>query len=270
MDGGQAGRRNGKGAWLIGVGLALIAVAIVLFVRSRGASGLPMYDHTVVSRFPHDPAAYSQGLLFHDGAIYESTGRYGTSAVRRIAVESGEELLRSDLPTTLFGEGLALHDGRLYQLTWTSGIARVYSVEDLALVDQLNYDGEGWGLTSDGTHLILSDGTDLLRFVDPKTFEEVRRVRVRAEDQPAQYLNELEWVDGEIWANVWKADFIARIDPESGEVVGWIDMRGLFDYTSLPDPEAVLNGIAYDSASKRIFVTGKLWPWLFEIKISRR
>jgi len=272
MNGGQAGRERerGKGAWLTGAGLVAIVVAIALIVWSQRSQGLTMYDHVVVARFPHDPAAYSQGLLFHEGVLYESTGRYGTSSVRKVAIESGEELLRSDLPATLFGEGLALHDGRLYQLTWTSGVARVYSPDDLVLVEQLEYDGEGWGLTSDGRHLILGDGSNLLRFMDPKTFEEVRRIRVLVDKQPVDSLNELEWVDGEIWANVWKTDYIARIDPEDGKVLGWIDMTELFDYRGLPDSESVLNGIAYDAESKRLFVTGKLWPWLFEIRISRR
>ena len=264
------GARGSKQLLCDGLAGLLVAAAVFLIVWSQRSGGLPMYDHTVIARFPHDAEAYSQGLLFHGGSLYESTGRYETSSVRKVAVETGEVLMRHDLPSTLFGEGLALHDGRLYQLTWTSGLARVYSLEDLALVEQLNYDGEGWGLTSDGTHLILSDGTDLLRFMDPKTFEEVRRIRVRVDNQPVEYLNELEWVDGEIWANVWKADYIARIDPGDGKLLGWIDLTGLFDYTSLPDAEAVLNGIAHDPESGRVFVTGKLWPWLFEIRISRR
>lgn len=270
MDAGRGGRERGRSAWLTGLGLAVVAVGVGLLVWSQRPQGITMYDHTVVARFPHDANAYCQGLLFHDGVLYESTGRLGTSAVRKVEVASGKELLRNDLPATLFGEGLALHDGRLYQLTWTSGLARVYSADDLSLLDQLDYDGEGWGLTCDGEHLIFSDGSDLLRFLEPRTFEEVRRIRVRADGQPVDRLNELEWVDGEIYANVWKADYIARIDPESGEVRGWIDMTGLFDYASLPDAESVLNGIAYDAKGGRLFVTGKLWPWLFEIRVSRR
>jgi glutamine cyclotransferase len=251
-------------------GGGLIVVAIALVVWSQQSSGLPMYDFEIVAKFPHDDGAYSQGLLYHDGALLESTGRYGTSSVRRVELETGRELLRSDLPTTLFGEGIALLGERLYQLTWTAGIARVYTPADFVLLDQITYEGEGWGLTTDGRHLIRSDGTDLLRFHDPVSFEEVRRIRVHVGEQPVESLNELEWVDGEIWANIWKADYIARIDPQDGEVLGYIDLTGLFDYAALPDAESVLNGIAYDAAEKRIFVTGKLWPALFEIEISRR
>jgi len=265
---GRAGR--GRSSRLTVIGILLIVAAIGLILWSLRSTELPMYDFEVVARFPHDPAAYSQGLLFDEGALLESTGRFGTSSVRRVNLESGEELLRSDLPDSLFGEGLTRLGDRLYQLTWQSGIARVYAAKDFALLDQVTYEGEGWGLTTDGQYLIRSDGSNLLRFHDPETFEEVRRVRVHVDDQPVDRLNELEWVDGEIWANVWKFDYIARIDPGTGEVLGWIDMTGLFDYQALPDPESVLNGIAYDPESKRVFVTGKLWPWVFEIDVFER
>lgn len=260
--------RHGGSNRLTVIGIALLAIGVVFWTRR--ATELPMYDFEVVGRVPHDPEAYSQGLIFDEGALVESTGRFETSSVRRVDLTSGEELLRSDLPDTLFGEGLTRLGDRLYQLTWQSGVARIYAAKDFALLDQVTYEGEGWGLTTDGKHLIRSDGTNLLRFHDPETFEEVRRIRVQVDGQPVDRLNELEWVDGEIWANVWKFDYIARIDPASGEVLGWIDLTGLFDYQALPDPESVLNGIAYDPEGKRVFITGKLWPWVFEIDVLKR
>jgi len=261
---------NGPSKWMTRGGGGLLVVAVGFMAWSRLPSELPMYDHKVVARFPHDETAYSQGLLHHEGALVESTGRYGTSSVRRVAIESGEELLRTDLSPDLFGEGLALLGERLYQLTWTTGAVLVYDSKDFVLVDQLKYEGEGWGLTTDGRHLIRSDGTDLVRFHDPVSFDEVRRIRVHVDEQPVDKINELEWVEGEIWANVWKTDYIARIDPSDGTVLGWIDITGILDYKALPDAESVPNGIAYDPIEKRIFVTGKLWPALFEIEISRR
>jgi glutamine cyclotransferase len=230
----------------------------------------PIYDTEVVATFPHDRHAYCQGLLWFDGALYESTGRHGQSSVRRVEVETGRVEKIESLPSNLFGEGLALHGDRLYQLTWRAGVARVYERESLALIDELAYEGEGWGLTSDGRHLIQSDGSSTLRFRDPATFETVRQIEVQDGDVPIAKLNELEFIGGEVYANVWQTDRIARIDPRTGKVLGWIQLAGLFDYAEHPDPDAVPNGIAYDPEGKRLFVTGKLWPSLFEIELTRR
>ena len=250
--------------------LALLPLAAVVLGPSwtSCSSQVPVYDHRVVNTYPHDPGAYSQGLLFHEGRLYESTGRNGTSGIRRVVLETGEVEQKKDLPYTLFGEGLALHEGELFQLTWTSGVANVFDLETFKVLRNHSYLGEGWGLTSTGKHLVMSDGTEILRVLDPETFEEVRRVKV--ELPRGQQLNELEWIDGEIWANVWKQDYLARIDLDTGAVTGWVDMAGIFDTSVLPDPEAVLNGIAYDAATGRIFVTGKLWPTLFEIEVTKR
>jgi len=224
--------------------------------------------YRVVAEHDHDPRAYTQGFLWHDGFFYESTGRYGTSSVRRVTPETGKVEARHDLPSHLFGEGLAVYGDRLVQLTWKAHTARVYDLASLAPLKEFTYETEGWGLTSDGTHLIVSDGTNLLSFRDPETFEEKRRVRVKEGQLPIDQLNELEYVEGQIWANVWKSDMIARIDPEDGQVVGWIDLTGLFDHRSIPDQDAVLNGIAYDPKSRHIFVTGKLWPKVFQIELA--
>lgn len=228
---------------------------------------VPLYGYQVVAHYPHDPTAYTQGLLFHAGTLYESTGRRGQSSVRAVDLESGRVIEKQDLAWQYFGEGLALYDGRLYQLTWTAGTGFVYSLEGLERQATFRYTGEGWGLTFDGAHFILSDGSDTLRFYNPADFSLDRTVEVADEAGPVEDLNELEWVDGEVWANVWKLDRIARIDPGTGEVTGWIDLAGLLDTADAGAHAGVLNGIAYDPAAQRLFVTGKNWPRLFEIEI---
>ncbi len=251
-------------------GVVLLGTAGVLFGWRLWPGASWMSGFRVVNTFPHDPRAYCQGLVFDGGRLHESTGRYGESSVRTVELETGKVLHKTVLPQELFGEGLALVGERLIQLTWNEGVARIYDRNTLKPLDQFEYDGEGWGLVFDGHDLIQSDGSDTLLFRDPQTFAERRRVHVREEGRPVTRLNELEWVEGEVWANLWKSDRIARIDPQSGEVRGWIDLTGLFDRRSIPDEDAVLNGIAYDPASKRIFVTGKLWPKLFEIELVRK
>ena len=251
-----------------GLALALVAVAAVAFVvRSRRPTGLTLHGVKVVHTFPHDAAAYTQGLLFHDGRFYESTGRHGISSVREVAVESGEVLRRTELPYRLFGEGLALHGDLLYQLTWNAGEVRVYDRATLAFLRKYGYPGEGWGLASDGERMFLSDGTSTLRLFDPATWTEVGRLEVVGEDGPVTYINELEFVDGELFANIWKTDWIARIDPATGAVTGWIDLTGLLAWPDLPDAESVPNGIAWDAAGERLFLTGKLWPSVFEVEL---
>jgi glutamine cyclotransferase len=227
----------------------------------------PVDTFRVVNDYPHDTAAYTQGLIYRDGFLFESTGLNGQSTLRKVKLETGEVVQQHRLDSVYFAEGLAEWNGQLVQLTWRSNVAFVYDLASFALTRTLRYTGEGWGLTRDRERFILSDGTAQLRFLDPDTFLEVRRVTVTDGGVPVRDLNELEYIRGEAYANVWHTDRIARISPESGRVVGWIDLRGLMSTGYRLDPEAVLNGIAYDAATNRLFVTGKLWPRLFEIEV---
>jgi glutamine cyclotransferase len=235
-----------------------------------GAQGLfgslPMYSYTIVKSYPHDPAAFTQGLQYVGGIFYEGTGLNGQSTIRKVKPDTGEVLQRRPLGPEHFGEGITLFQSTLYQLTWQSGLAFAYDANTFAPKRNFTYRGEGWGLTHDGTNLIMSDGTDELRFLDPATFKERRRVKVTAGGQPVKELNELEYVKGEVFANVWQTDFIARIEPKSGKVTGWIDLRGLLSPRERTGTD-VLNGIAYDPEGDRLFVTGKLWPRVFEITL---
>lgn len=224
-------------------------------------------SYRIVHTYPHDPQAYTQGLLYQDGHLYENTGLNGRSSLRMEDLETGRVLQFAPVPEQYFAEGLASWGSTLIQLTWQSHLAFVYDRFSFRLLRTFHYDGEGWGLTQDGRNLILSDGTATLRFFDPRTFREVRRIVVKDHGAPVTRLNELEYVRGEIYANVWHSDRIARISPASGRVLGWIDLTGLLPASQRNGPEAVLNGIAYDAAHNRLFVTGKLWPKLFEIKV---
>jgi glutamine cyclotransferase len=223
--------------------------------------------YRVVRTYPHDSQAYTQGLLYEGGYLYESTGLNGRSTLRMVDLESGRVLQRADVPPQYFAEGLASWGSTLIQLTWQSHVAFVYDRFSFRLLHTFSYEGEGWGLTQDGKNLILSDGTATLRLFDPSTFREVRHIVVKDHGSQVTQLNELEYVHGEIYANVWHTDRIARISPANGRVLGWIDLSGLLPANQRSDPEAVLNGIAWDSVHDRLFVTGKLWPKLFEIKI---
>jgi len=228
----------------------------------------PPDHYQVIHVFPHDAEAFTQGLVYVDGHLYESTGLNGRSSLRMVDLQSGRVLQRHDLPAEYFGEGLANWGSNLVQLTWKAGTAFVYDRFSFALQRTLRYPGEGWGLTQDGKSFILSDGTSVLHFLDPRTFRETRRISVVDDHKhPLMNLNELEYVQGEIYANVWQTDWVVRISPRDGKVLGWIDLSGLMDKSRLADPDAVLNGIAYDSRWGRLFVTGKLWPKLFEIKV---
>lgn len=234
---------------------------------------VPVYTYEIVNVFPHDPSAFTQGLVFHNGILLESTGQYGSSTVRKVELTSGTPFRRFDLPGDFFGEGLAILKDKIYQLTWQENTAFVYDM-NLSPVGRINYPGEGWGLTTDGESLIMSDGTQVIRFVDPETFETKRTIVVRDErNKPIRKLNELEWVKGEIWANIWhseeigKPNHIVRIDPKTGNIVGWIDLDGISPEDVSRGPENTLNGIAYDEKNDRIFVTGKLWERLFEIRL---
>ena len=242
--------------------------ASTLSTASQGpVATLPTYGYAVVRSYPHDPEAFTQGLEYVDGVLYESTGLHGRSSIRRVKLDTGAVLQKKDIGREHFGEGITLFKADVFQLTWQSGVAFVYDRSTFAPRRSFKYSGEGWGLTHDQRHLIMSDGTEYLRFLEPSTFAEQRRVRVTGVGQPVKNLNELEFVKGEIFANVWMTDFIARIDPTSGRVAGYIDLRGLMLARDL-HPDAVLNGIAYDAAGDRLFVTGKLWPRLFEIRLA--
>jgi glutaminyl-peptide cyclotransferase len=232
----------------------------------RPAAVTPEYTYGVVNIFPHDRSAFTQGLEYHDGSLYEGTGLHGHSSVRKVRLETGDVLRRVNLDSHYFGEGITIIGEELFQLTWQNGVGFVYALEDLRLRRRFTYRGEGWGLTNDGREIFMSDGTSQLRVLDPTNMTERRRVDVRDNGSPIQFLNELEYVEGEIWANVWQTDRIARISPSTGQVTGWIDLKGLLS-PMFSDSADVLNGIAYDAKGKRIFVTGKLWPNLFQIRV---
>ena len=228
--------------------------------------------YRIVHTYPHDPHAFTQGLVFVDGHLYESTGINGQSSLRMVDLDTGRVLQEQPLDSKYFGEGLTAWGSTLVQLTWESHIALVYDRFSFRLLRTFSYAGEGWGLTQDGKSLILSDGTAKLRFFDPETFKEIRRITVKDRGKPVTDINELEYVEGggEVYANIWHSDRIARISPTTGRVLGWIDLRGLLSPGERSSAEAVLNGIAWDSAHHRLFVTGKLWPKLFEIEVVPR
>lgn len=232
------------------------------------AGSVPEYTYQVVHSYPHDSGAYTQGLFYLNGFLYEGTGLNDQSSIRKVKLETGEVLQKRDIPGMYFGEGIVNWKDRLIELTWQAHRGFVYDLSTFAPRSEFDYPGEGWGLTSDGKRIIMSDGTPQLRFWDPETLRETGRITVTADGQPVVELNELEWVKGEIYANVYQTDRIARIDPASGKVVGWIDCTGLLPASErIPDYTDVLNGIAYDAATDRLFVTGKRWPKLYEIRL---
>ena len=230
---------------------------------------LSKYSYEVVHVFPHDPNAFTQGLEFHDGKLLESTGQEGRSSLRRVELETGNVLQKVDVPNPFFAEGLTLLKGKIYQLTWQQEKGFIYDPESFAKLGTFAYQGEGWGLTNDGQSLILSDGSNHIRFLDPNNFQVRKTIAVLDGRIPVNEINELEYVRGEIYANIWHKDQIARIDPGTGKINGWIDLTGLLAPGEVADEEAVLNGIAYDDARDRLFVTGKLWPKLFEIRLKQ-
>ena len=249
----------------------LIAFLAALVSGQNAQAAAPLYGYTIVHTYPHDPGAFTEGLFYLDGYLYESTGLNGQSSVRKVDLATGRVLQSQALGSRYFGEGIVAWKGRLIQLTWQSHVGFVDDLATFKLLRQFSYPGEGWALTTDGRQLIMSDGTPQLRFLDPVTLKETRRLTVTADGKPVKNLNELEWVKGEILANVWLTDFIARIDPMTGKVTGWIDLTGLMDSAEIGgNPDAIPNGIAYDAGNDRLFVTGKLWPKLFEIKLVKR
>jgi glutamine cyclotransferase len=232
----------------------------------KAGAPVPQYTYEVVHVWPHDRGAFTQGLLYLDGVLYESTGLNGESSLRKVELETGKVLKKISLPQQYFAEGLALKDNKLFQLTWQEHKCFVYDLATFEQKKEFTYPTEGWGLTTDGQQLVLSDGSAKIRFLDPDTFEVKRTIDVTAGGKPVPYLNELEYVKGEIFANIWTTSYIVRIDPANGQVVGIIDLTGLLP----PEDRAgtdVLNGIAYDPATDCLFVTGKHWPKLFEIRL---
>lgn len=234
------------------------------------ASGVPEYTYEVVHAYPHDPMAFTQGLFYLNGILFEGTGLEGQSSIRKVKLETGEVLQKRDVPEQYFGEGIVNWNDRLLELTWKAQSGFIYDLNSFAPRSEFPYPGEGWGLTQDGTRIIMSDGTADLRFWDPETLKETGRITVTDENGPVKELNELEWVKGEIYANVWQTDRIARINPANGKVTGWINLTGLLPPSERTEMTDVLNGIAYDAAGDRLFVTGKRWPKLYEIKLVKR
>jgi glutamine cyclotransferase len=228
---------------------------------------IPGYTYRIINSYPHDPQAFTQGLVYAGGFLYEGTGRYGRSTLRKVDPETGRVLQQLKLPDQVFGEGVTIFANRVIQLTWRSHLGFVYDLHSFKPLLEFSYPTEGWGLTHDGKHLIMSDGTSSLHLLHPETLRTIGQIEVQANNAPVPRLNELEYVRGEVYANIWRTDHIARIAPQTGQVLGWIDMQGLLGSENPSTPVGVLNGIAYDESNDRLFVTGKLWPTLFEIKL---
>lgn len=247
------------------------------------AAAVPVYDFQIVKEYPHDLTAFTQGLEYHDGFLYEGTGGSRTnpvqpndakiySSLRKVEFQTGKVIQKHDVPSEFFGEGITILGDKIYQITWHEGTAFVYNLSDFKLQKELRYPGQGWGLTNDGTSLYMSDGTHVIRVVDPETFKTTRTIVVNDEKgKPIMELNELEMVNGEIWANIWRTGWIIRIDPQSGKLLGRVDINKLADDVKAKEDDAdVLNGIAYDKSGDRLFITGKLWKKVYEIKVSVR
>jgi glutaminyl-peptide cyclotransferase len=247
---------------------SLPLLALAVWAIAAVANAAPVYGFKVVKTYPHDTGAFTEGLFWQNGFLYESTGLEGRSSIRKVDLATGKVLQRRDIPGAYFGEGIVAWKGKLIELTWQNQIGFTYDLTTFKQTGVFRYPGEGWALTRNDKQLIMSDGTPQLRFLDPETLRETSRLTVTDDGKPVANLNELEWVKGEILANIWQTQRIARIDPKTGKVKGWIDLSGLLDVRSPgPDQPDVLNGIAYDAAKDRLFVTGKFWPRLYEIKL---
>ncbi|HEX5047258.1 MAG TPA: glutaminyl-peptide cyclotransferase [Gammaproteobacteria bacterium] len=261
---------RGRLRWLVPIAVAaVVAVGVAAWAQIGARHAVETSGFKVVAVYPHDPRAFTQGLVIRGGRLYEGTGQYGQSTLRRVDLATGNVEKSRPLAPEYFGEGVAVLGNKIYQLTWKNGAAFVYDLESFNVEKALQYKGEGWGLTDDGEHLIMSDGTATIRFLDPATFATVRTIAVHDGDMAVDKLNELEFINGEIWSNVWYDDRIARISPADGAIVGWIDLSALYP-KSARGSEAVLNGIAYDTAAKKLYVTGKNWPQLYEIELARK
>jgi len=238
--------------------------------NSATLDNIPVYTYKVVTSYPHDQRAFTQGLVFEDSFLYEGTGIRGQSSLRKVELESGNNLQKRTLPAQFFGEGVTIFGNTILQLTWQSRVGFVYDKDTFELLKEFTYPTEGWGLTHDEKQIIMSNGTAVLFFLDPETFQEVKRLEVYNREGPVTGLNELEYIQGEIYANVWQTDYIVRIEPKTGQVIGWIDLTGLLRPEDRDYPVDVLNGIAYDKKNDRLFVTGKLWPRIFEIELCKK
>ena len=245
----------------------LFAVLLITSSYCSAQEQLAQYGFQVINTFPHNISSFTQGLVYHEGFIYEGTGKNGLSTLSKLNLEDAEVLMSKKLSRRYFGEGIEIFDGKIFQLTWRSNMVFVYDKDSFEQTGTHYNSTEGWGLTSDGEHLILSDGTATLQFINPENFVPERKIEVILNGNAVQSLNELEFINGEIWANVWMSDFILRIDPATGNVNSIIDLTGLENETLLGSNEAVLNGIAWDSEKERLFVTGKHWANLFEIEL---
>ena len=255
----------------VGLCLALAGLSAPVSAQPAASSeeAVARYGYKVLKVYPHDPDAFTQGLFVQDGRLFESTGMVGTSSLREVDLNTGAVRRQVTIDRPYFAEGIAPWRDHIIGLTWKHGKAFIWDAASFSARGELAYEGEGWGLTGDGQHLILSDGSDHLRFLDPETFRVVREVAVTLRGTPVDMLNELEYIDGQVYANVWQTDYIVRIDPQSGHVTGVIDLRGLMAYgPAITRPIDVLNGIAYDPVRKRLLVTGKYWPALFEIQLT--
>lgn len=237
---------------------------------NAGSNSIPVYSYDIVNAYAHNRTGFTEGLLYLNGSLYESTGLKGESSLRRLNLTTGDILQRTEVPSQYFGEGLATLNSKLYQLTWRSQVGFVYDLNTFEVLTNFTYTGEGWGMTTDGHSLIRSDGTSIIHYFDPATFAETRTINVTANGQPVKNINELEWVKGLIYANVWKSNYVIEIDPATGNIVGIIDFSGLLNPTDVDEHTDVFNGIAYDPATDRLFVTGKCWPKLFEVRIKKK
>jgi glutaminyl-peptide cyclotransferase len=248
------------------------ALAALACGPSSQAGGTPEYTYEIVHTYPHDPQAFTEGLFFVNGSLYESTGQEGFSFIRKVKLETGESLQQRDLSDAYFGEGIINWKDKLYQLTWKNEVGFIYDFASFTPKGEFHYPGEGWSMTQDGKRIIMDDGTPELRFWDPETLKETGRLTVTDNGQPVKFLNELEWVKGEIYANIWQTNRIARINPATGKVTGWISLAGLADANGffVEGPSDVLNGIAYDARGDRLFITGKKWPKLYQIRLVKK
>ena len=254
------------------IGLLVLTGAFFIYQYSNpepstNSNVIPVYTYKVVNTYPHDRSAFTEGLVFEDGVLYEGTGLNGYSNLRIVKLETGETLQIYELPPQFFGEGVTIYGNKIIQLTWKSHIGFVYDKYSFKLMQDFNYPDEGWGITHDGKHLIMSDGSSTLHFLDPETFKEIGQIEVSANDIPVTRINELEYIQGEIYANIWQTERIARINPLTGQVISWIDLKGILSPEDHSETVDVLNGIAYDAKNSRLFVTGKFWPKLFEIEL---
>jgi glutamine cyclotransferase len=266
---GRAGLLTVLAVWLI---LTLhpcpVHAQSVLTRPTSLKTGVPVSSVVVVNVYPHDSANFTQGLFFHQGFFYESTGLHGKSFLYRKDIKTGKTLQKVKMDQEYFGEGIALLKNKIYQLTWKNGTVFVYDAKTFRMIGQMKYEGEGWGLTSDGRYLMMSDGSSTITFRDPDSFQVVRKIEVRDGSRPVDRLNELEFIEGEIWAHIFTEDMIVRISPKNGRVKGWIDLSVLRSRLSPNAWVDVINGLAYDAKGNRIFVTGKFWPNVFEIRVA--